>query len=326
GLASPVAVAAAGAPTLRELSGAKFFVLSQRASGVENLINCYAEHFWSGEQFLKELASQLIHELQPNHSIKTFADNTAIKGAFAEATLRQFVSRVVAPLRVSTGAVISEELCDNPKKVPQIDLIIWAPSPAPAIFCSGDFALVPRSSCFGVMEIKRSLYSDAGKRIGDVVGNAQAYKLVSGVARDIQFDPARTSDADFTVYPGLGVVCIHEYDQSNQTQYAELEQEGLSLTLFHENSDGKLDPNPKAVFRLINFLTLTKLRARIMEGRDLVDVRLLNADGVEVALADVSASQSIESPPKMMVSLGPVSSTNTPFVIGPVGGRPRDKS
>src|SRR5262245_53254273 len=99
----------------------------------------------SGKLFLNELALQLIHELQPNQSIKKFADNVVIKGAYAEATLRQFVSRVVAPLRVSTGAVISEQSYERPKEVKQIDIIIWAPSPVPAVFCAGDFALVPRS-------------------------------------------------------------------------------------------------------------------------------------------------------------------------------------
>ena len=64
----------------------------------------------TGPQFLNELAEQLIHELRPNQSIKKLADNTDIIGAYAEATLRQFVARIVAPLRVSTGAVISEKL------------------------------------------------------------------------------------------------------------------------------------------------------------------------------------------------------------------------
>jgi len=275
----------------------------------------------TGPQFLNELAEQLIHELRPNQSIKKLADNTDIIGAYAEATLRQFVARIVAPLRVSTGAVISEKLCENPKAVPQIDLIIWAPSPAPAIFCSGDFALVPRSSCFGVMEIKRSLYSDAGRKISNVIGGNNAYNLVGDVAQEIKFDSAKISDADFTTSPGLGVICVREHKQQNQLQYDELERLGIALTLFQENSDGGLDPQPKAVFRLINFLTLTKLRARMMEGRDLVDVRLLDTDGTEVALADLNSNQPMDTKSKMMVSLPPMTSTNTPIVIGPTGSQ-----
>ncbi len=268
------------------------------------------------QEFLKALADQLIHELRPNQSIKKFADNPDVKGAYAEATLKQFVSRVVAPLRVSTGAVISEEICERPSDVPQIDLIIWAPSPAPAIFCSGDFAIVPRSSCFGVMEIKRSLYSEAGKGIGKVIGNNLAYKLVGDVAQKIQFDPATTSDSDFTAYPGLGVICIRERDQYNQRQYCELEQAGIALTLFNERANGDLDANPKAVFRLINFLILTKLRARMMEGRDYVNVRLLNSEGVEVAIDDVSAKpRTIESEPKILLPLNSGGSNTTVDII-----------
>lgn len=266
----------------------------------------------TGPQFLDLLAEQLIHELQPNRSIKEFADNTAIKGAYAEAAVRQFVSRTVAPLRVSTGAVISEQLCARPKEVPQIDLIIWTPSPAPAVFCSGDFALVPRSSCFGIMEIKRSLYSEVGSKISKVIGGDEAYKLVSDVAREVerkvQF-PGGASSADFTAHPGLGVVCVQEYKQSNQRPYDDLEQAGIASTLFREGANGELVANPKAVFRLINFLVLTKLRARMMEGQDLVNVRLLNQDGVEVAL------------PKTTLSFGTPSQTNTPIVIGPLGAK-----
>lgn len=278
------------------------------------------------EQFLKELAEQLIHELRPNQSIKKFANNTDIKGAYAEATLRQFVSRVVAPLRVSTGAVISERLCEPPEKVKQIDLIIWAPSPAPAIFCVGDFALVPRSSCFGVMEIKGSLYSGAGSKIATVIGNDEAYKLVGDVAGRIQFDPVKTSTADFTAYPGLGVVCIRNHNQTNQSPYDELERTGIALTLFNEDAEGNLNPIPKAVFRLINFLTLTKLRARMMEGWDLVDVRLLDQEGGEVSLPDVSAVLSPkESQPITTISPGPMNSTNTTLTIPSIGWA-RDKS
>jgi hypothetical protein len=279
------------------------------------------------DQFLSALADQLIHELRPNQTIKQFADNTDIKGAYAEATLRQFVSRVVAPLRVSTGAVISEQLCTNPKGIPQINVIIWAPSPAPAIFCSGDFALVPRSSCFGVMEIKRSLYSEAGRKIGKAIGDNKAYKLVGDVAQEIEFDPTKTSEADFTAYPGLGVVCIRESGQPNQMPYIELERAGHALTLFREEANGELSLNQKAIFKLINFLTLTKYRARMMEGRDLVDVRLLNSDGGEIALTEVIAGkQKIESQSKNIISLNPMGSTNVSFVTyHPPPGRPPDE-
>lgn len=157
--------------------------------------------------------------------------------------------------------------------------------------------------------------SGAGQRISKVIGNNRAYKLVGDVAQMIQFDLATTSDSDFTAYPGLGVICIHERDQYDQRQYGELEQAGIALTLFNEGANGELEANPKAVFRLINFLILTKLRARMMEGRDYVNVRLLNSEGVEVAMPDVSAKpRTIESEPKILLPLNSGGS-NTTVVI-----------
>lgn len=93
-----------------------------------------------------ELARQIVLELRPNDTINSFTTNTDLIGAYAEASLRQLVIRMVDPLRVCTGAVISPELCANPRSLPQLDLIIWSPSPAPTIYCSGDFGLVPRRS------------------------------------------------------------------------------------------------------------------------------------------------------------------------------------
>jgi len=96
------------------------------------------------------------------------------------------------------------------------------------------------------MEIKRSLYSDAGRKISNVIGGNNAYNLVGDVAQEIKFDSAKISDADFTTSPGLGVICVREHKQQNQLQYDELERLGIALTLFQENSDGGLDPQPKS--------------------------------------------------------------------------------
>jgi hypothetical protein len=72
----------------------------------------------NGEQFLTELAGQVVAGLRGNDGIKRLVKNSAVIGAYAEATVRSVVARMVSPLRVSTGAVISEQLCSNPKSVP----------------------------------------------------------------------------------------------------------------------------------------------------------------------------------------------------------------
>ncbi len=62
----------------------------------------------TGKEFLEQLANQLASELNQNQAIKTFVSNSAVIGAYAEASVRQFVSHIVSPLRVSTGAVINQ--------------------------------------------------------------------------------------------------------------------------------------------------------------------------------------------------------------------------
>jgi hypothetical protein len=117
------------------------------------------------DAFMRMVADELVRELTPTATIKKFVDNSDVIGAFAEASVRRFVEKMVAPARVSTRAVISETLCDTPDKVPQIDTIIWIPMPLPAIFEVGDFGLVPSMSVLGVIEIKRSSYSSVGAKI-----------------------------------------------------------------------------------------------------------------------------------------------------------------
>jgi hypothetical protein len=75
-------------------------------------------------EFLDLFATPLVEELKAIEGLKKFTSNTDVIGAHAEAVVRRLVRRVVAPLHVSTGAVISEQLCATPGKVPQLDTII----------------------------------------------------------------------------------------------------------------------------------------------------------------------------------------------------------
>ena len=84
-------------------------------------------------RFLESVAMPLVDELRSIEALKTFTTNPDVIGAHAEAAVRKFVARVVHPLRVCTGSVISEELCATPRTVPQLDSIIWMPLPACSI-------------------------------------------------------------------------------------------------------------------------------------------------------------------------------------------------
>src|SRR5439155_494785 len=80
-------------------------------------------------EYLGSFAAQLIDELRPILEIKGVTANTDLLGKYTEAAVRNLVRRIVYPMRLSTGAVL-----DYPMPIPlrQIDIIVWAPFPAPA--------------------------------------------------------------------------------------------------------------------------------------------------------------------------------------------------
>ena len=79
-------------------------------------------------EYLAGIAQQLVHELEPILKVKEVTANSALLGAYTEAAVRKLSHRVVAPMRVSTGAVLEYPI---PTKLRQIDVILWAPFPAP---------------------------------------------------------------------------------------------------------------------------------------------------------------------------------------------------
>src|SRR4026207_139102 len=67
---------------------------------------------------------------------------------------------MVIGLRLSTGAVIRTTdilKARHLQSVPQSDLILWDPTELPALFQSGDFALVHIQAARAIIEIKRTI-------------------------------------------------------------------------------------------------------------------------------------------------------------------------
>jgi hypothetical protein len=217
-------------------------------------------------EFLNLFATPLVEELKAIEGLKGFTSNTAVIGAHAEAVVRRLVRRVVAPLHVSTGAVISEQLCADPGKVPQLDTIIWFPCPAPAIFEVEDFGLVPRGSAMAVMEIKRSAYPGVGKKLKPRLDPEFVRQLVA----DDPHGWVPSSDPLYPDFPALGVVCLEE-SQCREPELDELVQSG-SCVIILEQREGALVPKPEAVYRLINFLIRARQRALLWEGRALINM------------------------------------------------------
>jgi hypothetical protein len=204
------------------------------------------------QQYLDTVATQLVNELKPILEIKGVTANTDLLGKYTEAAVRSLVNRIVHPMRLSTGAVL-----DHPMPIPlrQIDLIIWAPYPAPALFEVEGFGLVPRSSAFGVIEVKRSNYTDVETQIEDFLADVEAKKIVS--------DPGGAS-ADYNRTPGLGVICVLESKPSSRLQTL-IDAEKV-IAIF-ERSATATSVRSKDVLVLVNFLHFVTWRYRVHGSR-----------------------------------------------------------
>jgi hypothetical protein len=110
------------------------------------------------------------------------------------------------------------------------------------------------------MEIKRSAYSGVGKDLEERLGENRVFDLVADVARLVVDTQSESERAHFPNYPGLGVVCTKENNRRD-IHLENLVEKGRAVVLF-DLIEGTLQPNPKAVHRLVNFLILTRLRAK----------------------------------------------------------------
>ncbi len=202
------------------------------------------------EEYLSGIADQLVHELGPVLKIKGVTSNSDLLGAYTEAAVRRLIGRVVHPMRVSTGAVIDYPM---PETLRQIDVVVWAPFPAPGIFEIDEFALVPRSSAFGLLEIKRSNYSKADVKLEDF--NDMAHNLAAAPHPDVSDNR----------HPAMGIVCVMEGKPSKRLQ--KLLNEDKAVAIFEKAEANSVEATVRAkdVLRLINFLHYISWRYR-MQG------------------------------------------------------------
>jgi hypothetical protein len=211
--------------------------------------------------FLNQLAPQIVAEIQTAAEIKKFTSNTAIIGQYVEASVRQFIRKYLSPIRVSTGGVIDQDQTPG-GYISQLDTIAWIPGPVAAIFEIGDFGLVPRSSCLGVLEIKSSAYGDGVDNLDERTSPAFVTPVTAPIAEaEIQAAPI-LRDRTF----GLGVVSLLEEDQKGSSKLNELRtQERVSV--IYEQAGDKLVPQEVDIYRLVNFLTILRFRASKRDGQ-----------------------------------------------------------
>lgn len=205
-----------------------------------------------GREFVQTLCRLLCHDLLPISDMREFTGNNDIYGAFAEARVRQFVKRFVAPLRVSHGAIAYEGNCGSKVQTPQLDTIIWQPSLLPAIFEADDFAIVPRGSAVAYMEIKATPYRKA----------AQSIKKC--MAREDELAPAALKDESGNKrHRAIGVFCYTE-----KTLPAAIDnlvrQRRAAVLLDFQN--GKRTVRHDDVVMLAQFLTSVRMLARLVDG------------------------------------------------------------
>ena len=214
--------------------------------------------------FLEALAPHLVPELRPPSEFARFTRNPAVVGAYVESAVRNLIVRYVAPLRVSTGAVIDQSNKPYDARLPQVDTIVWAPSPAPAVFQVGEFALVSRSSAFAVLEVKSSAYDTASldKRLSQ--------KLI----RQLTADAVPEEQAHLGAFSaGLGVVCVRLATQSKRS-LARMRNADKVVVLFDQEGE-TYKPRVKDIYRLVNFLAAVRLRARLHEGKVAINLGVL---------------------------------------------------
>jgi len=190
-------------------------------------------------QHMQFIAKQLAHELQLVAGMKEVTSSPPLLGAYAEAAVRRLVHRMVSPMRVCSGAILD---FPQPDKLRQIDAIIWAPYPAPAILEAEGFGLVPRSSAFGVLEIKRSNYPKATKEL-------QTFAATFPKAKPVLLG---ADDFSTNITPGMGVVCVLENKVSERL--ASLFDSQRAVAIIKAIDGRKLVVCAEGILRLINFL------------------------------------------------------------------------
>jgi len=220
--------------------------------------------------FLKQLAPNILAELTPPTELKRFTTNPALVGAYVEAGVRQFVRRYLAPIRVCTGAVIDQKQTPGSISIPQIDTIAWVPQPVSAVFEIGEFAVIPRSSSLGILEVKSSAYD-----VNKLEEQTDPERIKSLTA-----EPVETETTKGSIF-GMGIVSVLQKNQSNGT-LEDLRVANRVVVLFHEHDEG-YEPQVEDIYRLVNFLAALRMRAA---------ERALSPVGVRMALISKSGKGS----------------------------------
>lgn len=208
----------------------------------------------SVETFLDFIAKLFAHELKPVLAMKSVTSNPDLLGSYAEAAIRKLIRRAVQPMNICTGAVLDFPM---PKSLKQIDLIVWSAFPVPALFEVEEFGIVPKSSVFGLIEIKRSNYSDADQQLEDFF--AAAPQL-------IEWAPEGGRGH------ALGVICVLTKKPSERLQ--KLIDDGRVSAMLDATAGSEVEPEVRTadVLGLLNFLGQITHKYHVMKTKGVFQV------------------------------------------------------
>jgi hypothetical protein len=198
-------------------------------------------------EYLDTIAAELVNELRPILQIRGVTANTDLLGMYAEAAVRSLVHRIVSPMRACTGAALDYPV---PVVLRQIDIIIWAPFPVPALFDVEGFGLVPKSSAFGVIEVKRSNYTGVEDKIEEFLADVDTYKIVAEPGASVE---------DYRRKPGIGIICVLEASPSTMLQ--SLIEAGKVAAIFEKAGD-TARIRGRDILNVVNFLRYVTWRNR----------------------------------------------------------------
>lgn len=200
----------------------------------------------------EKLKEMLFDSFEPEFArigrIRKHVANSDVYGKFVETVIRRFVRENVTPLRCLTGSIV----WPGPQMniAPQIDtMLVWPTSCVP-LFAVDDFAIVPRDSCHGVLEIKSSTYkAEAATK------TAEMFKTITPAWVHLDHKDRKRPQ----IQRNLAVFCIGE--GAGLPAAKKMGQDAVILM------DDQYKPQPDEIMRLVDFLV--KVRNDAMACHDI---------------------------------------------------------
>jgi hypothetical protein len=205
--------------------------------------------------WLRLVCEQLGKEWTDLPAVRQMSKNHELYGAYVEGSVRQFIKRFVAPLQISTGTIVYE---DNIGEMsPQLDAVIWHPSPLPPILEVGEFAMVPRMAGLAYLEIKSSNYDkEVGASIEKKLGMVDdLVPKVAGFSSGVQ-DNERA----------LGVLCVHSTGVKDDILDRLIGEKRVAVMVRRDPKTSSVSVDSSGIARLAKFLTHVRFRAKVLDG------------------------------------------------------------